>query len=97
MLNNEVDEQAIAEKLESIQRATLATQEMVTALLADRDTIGDVWVSQETAERITGLKHSRLYHLRKTGVIRSSTISGRKVFYHKDDFAKLLNDNMRKI
>jgi hypothetical protein len=84
------------EKLLSMEKMLQETQQMVQALLHEKNEVLDDWISQETAERISGLKRTRLYELRRNGKVRSSTITGKKVFYRRSDFAALLEENMRK-
>lgn len=61
----------------------------------ERISMGD-WVSEEQIKKITGLGKTTLYNLRTSGVVSSSTISGKGVFYRRSDFERLLNENEKK-
>jgi hypothetical protein len=61
-----------------------------------QQSIGD-WIDEKSAQRLTGLKKSSLFNLRKSGKIRFSRLTERKVFYSKSDLEKLLNDNEKSI
>lgn len=64
-------------------------------LTSEKENIGE-WISENEAKRLTGLSKSTLLKLRKEGRIRSSTLSGKKIFYRRSDFNNLLDKNEQK-
>jgi len=57
--------------------------------------LGD-WISEKDAIALSGLGRTRLYQLRMKGIITSSTLGGKAVFYRLSDFKVLLNKNERR-
>jgi hypothetical protein len=54
--------------------------------------LGD-WIDEEAAMKLSGLKRTALFNLRKQGKIIAVPIAGKKKFYRKSSFEKLLNEN----
>lgn len=73
----------VQDKLDAIQKLLMQNAQTENAL-------GD-WISEHQAMGY-GLKKSALFALRKKCVLTSSKI-GRKTYYRRSDFERLLNDN----
>lgn len=86
-INNEVQVKSLEKKIDDLYN-------IIEKFIAEKQSIGD-WMNEELTMNITGLGKTKLYELRNTGKVRSSSITERKLFYRRSDFEKLLNTNQK--
>ncbi len=67
---------------------------IIEKFIAEKQSIGD-WMNEELTMNITGLGKTKLYELRNTGKVRSSSLTERKLFYRRSDLERLLNKNQK--
>jgi len=65
---------------------------LIERMLAERESLDD-WITQEQAMKLTGLGRTKLYEMRKQGLLSASTISGKETFYRRSDLIGILNRN----
>ena len=66
----------------------------IEKFIAEKQSIGD-WMNEKLTMNITGLGKTKLYELRNTGKVRSSSLTERKLFYRRSDLERLLNKNQK--
>ncbi len=86
-INNEAQVKSLEKKIDDLYN-------IIEKFIAEKQSIGD-WMNEELTMNITGLGKTKLYELRNTGKVRSSSITERKLFYRRSDFEKLLNTNQK--
>ncbi len=79
-----------------MQASVNIVSEMLVKMQKQRVSFGE-WISEKEVMEITGLSRSTLLKLRKEGKVRSSTITGKQVYYMLPDFKKLLDKNEEEI
>lgn len=67
---------------------------IIEKFIAEKQSIGD-WMNEELTMTITGLGKTKLYELRNSGKVRSSSLTERKLFYRRSDLERLLNKNQK--
>lgn len=85
--------EAIMTKLEALQVSVNSIAEAVKKIQEGKAVMKD-WIDQEEAMRITSLKKSSLYELRKAHRLTSSKL-GRKTFYRLSEIENMLDENER--
>jgi len=80
------------DKLNTLQASINIVSDVLLKMQKNRVGFGE-WISEREAIEITNLSRSTLLKLRKEGKIRSSTITGKQVYYLLSDFKKLLDKN----
>jgi hypothetical protein len=83
------------EKVKVLEEKVDLLLKSLSDIIVERQCIGD-WLTEEQAIKLTGLKKSTLYIMRKDGTITSSTITGKSVYYRRSDFEHLLEINEKK-
>jgi hypothetical protein len=53
--------------------------------------IGD-WLTLESTKKLTGLGRTKLYELRKAGILSESSLTGKEVFIRKSSIESALNN-----
>jgi hypothetical protein len=91
-MNQDPNLSIVQQRLAVIEMQMKEALNLLHALMAERNTIGE-WVDEETAMKVTGLSKSSLYELRRSDRISYSTISGRAKHYRLRDFENILNEN----
>lgn len=76
------------EKLSALESRFEQLQNTLEKLLHEKEGIGD-WFDEETIMKRTGFGKTKLYYLRRDGIINGKTI-GKKVFYNIKTIIKLL-------
>ena len=77
-------------KLEELQLSVNSIAEAVMKMQKGKAVLKE-WIDQEEAMSLSGLKKSALYELRRANRLTSSKI-GRKVFYKKNEFEKMIEE-----
>lgn len=82
------------EKINVLQASVNSIAEIVLKIQQEKKITGK-WISEKDLLALPGLSLSRstLLKMRKKGLIRSSTLTGKQNFYRTEDFEKLLNKN----
>jgi hypothetical protein len=80
------------EKLHAMEMKIDELTLLIQRLLAERESLDD-WISHELAMKLTGLGRTKLYEMRKQGLLSASTISGKETFYRRSDLIGILNRN----
>jgi hypothetical protein len=83
-------------KFEALVAKVDALHNLVETLLAEKNNLAG-YISQEDAEKLTGLSKSTLYKLRKRGELLSSSFGGRDVYYKRSDMEALLRKNEKRL
>lgn len=63
---------------------------------AQNGQIGD-WLSQDRTLKLTGLSLRTLLNLRNAGLVRSTTLAKKGIWYSKNSLIKLMNKNEENI
>ena len=84
----------IVNKLDELKASMAFIAETIMKIQKDRS-LTEKWISEKELMSIpsVSLSRSTLLQMRKKGLLRSSTLTGKQVFYRKEDFAKLLDKN----
>ncbi|MFN8167119.1 MAG: helix-turn-helix domain-containing protein [Bacteroidia bacterium] len=86
-INNEAQVKSLEKKIDDLYN-------IIEKFIAEKQSIGD-WMNEELTMNITGLGKTKLYELRNTGKVRSSSLTERKLFYRRSDLERLLNKNQK--
>ena len=81
----------VMDKLEGLQACVDSITEFMRAMQKGKAVLKD-WIDQDETMRLTSLKKSALYELRKSNRLTSSKI-GKKVFYRLSDIERMLDEN----
>lgn len=84
----------ILSKLEELKASMAFIAEIIMKIQKEKN-LTEKWISEKELMSIPSISLSRstLLQMRKKGLLRSSTLTGKQVFYRKEDFAKLLDRN----
>lgn len=86
-ITNEAQIRALEKKIDELYA-------IIEKFIAEKQSIGD-WMNEKLTMNITGLGKTKLYELRNTGKVRSSSLTERKLFYRRSDLERLLNKNQK--
>ena len=86
-ISNEAQIKALEKKIDELYA-------IIEKFIAEKQSIGD-WMNEKLTMNITGLGKTKLYELRNTGKVRSSSLTERKLFYRRSDLERLLNKNQK--
>ena len=86
-ISNDAQIKALEKKIDDLYN-------IIEKFIAEKQSIGD-WMNEELTMNITGLGKTKLYELRNTGKVRSSSLTERKLFYRRSDLERLLNKNQK--
>ena len=86
-ISNEAQIKALEKKIDELYV-------IIEKFIAEKQSIGD-WMNEKLTMNITGLGKTKLYELRNTGKVRSSSLTERKLFYRRSDLERLLNKNQK--
>ncbi len=86
-ISNEAQIKALEKKIDELYV-------IIEKVIAEKQSIGD-WMNEKLTMNITGLGKTKLYELRNTGKVRSSSLTERKLFYRRSDLERLLNKNQK--
>ncbi|MBL0103593.1 MAG: hypothetical protein IPP51_07485 [Bacteroidetes bacterium] len=86
-ISNEAQIKALEKKIDELYV-------IIEKFIAEKQSIGD-WMNEKLTMNITGLGKIKLYELRNTGKVRSSSLTERKLFYRRSDLERLLNKNQK--
>ena len=86
-ITNEAQIKALEKKIDELYA-------IIEKFIAEKQSIGD-WMNEKLTMNITGLGKTKLYELRNTGKVRSSSLTERKLFYRRSDLERLLNKNQK--
>jgi hypothetical protein len=91
-MNTEQKDENLEARLDALEDLLFSINQKLNTAITQNENIGG-WLKEKDIIRITGLKKSSLYTLRRKNKITSSSIAERGVFYRLSDFEKLLNKN----
>lgn len=86
-ISNDAQIKALEKKIDELYA-------IIEKFIAEKQSIGD-WMNEKLTMNITGLGKTKLYELRNTGKVRSSSLTERKLFYRRSDLEQLLNKNQK--
>ena len=86
-ISNDAQIKALEKKIDDLYN-------VIEKFIAEKQSIGD-WMNEKLTMNITGLGKTKLYELRNTGKVRSSSLTERKLFYRRSDLERLLNKNQK--
>ncbi|MBK7851739.1 MAG: helix-turn-helix domain-containing protein [Bacteroidetes bacterium] len=86
-ISNDAQIKALEKKIDELYA-------IIEKFIAEKQSIGD-WMNEKLTMNITGLGKTKLYELRNTGKVRSSSLTERKLFYRRSDLERLLNKNQK--
>lgn len=86
-ISNDAQIKALEKKIDELYA-------IIEKFIAEKQSIGD-WMNEELTMTITGLGKTKLYELRNSGKVRSSSLTERKLFYRRSDLERLLNKNQK--
>ena len=86
-ITNEAQVKSLEKKIDDLYN-------IIEKFIAEKQSIGD-WMNEKLTMNITGLGKTKLYELRNTGKVRSSSLTERKLFYRRSDLERLLNKNQK--
>lgn len=71
-------------------------QALVEKLLSEKDKVAG-YLTQEEAEKLTGLSYSTIYKLRKSGELPCTSFGSRDIYYKRSDVEALLKKNEKRL
>jgi len=86
-ISNDAQIKALEKKIDELYA-------IIEKFIAEKQSIGD-WMNEKLTMNITGLGKTKLYELRNSGKVRSSSLTERKLFYRRSDLERLLNKNQK--
>lgn len=91
-MSKEVNIKELVEKLNTLQVSINNIAEMLEKEV-EGDLKFDDWITEEMAQKVSGLSRSTLLKLRKEGKLTTSTLSGKQNFYRMSGLQMLMDKN----
>lgn len=84
------------DKLNALSVKVEKVQALVEKLLSEKDKVAG-YLTQDEAEKLTGLSYSTIYKLRKSGDLPSTSFGTRDIYYKRSDIEELLKKNEKRL